>query len=135
MLEQQVSDLAISSAAAAVVVANDAAATVGSFSGEVWAPLGVGAIGAAILGALAEREDAVGAALRLVGRAVDVLVRGGISLTWTVLKTVVSASVGAVTGLIVGAITGPGPMLNALGESAKDKMVAKPEPAEPASEA
>ena len=135
MLEQQVSDLAISSAAGAVVVANDAAATVGSFSGEVWAPLGVGAIGAAILGALAEREDAVGAALRLVGRAVDVLVRGGISLTWTVLKTVVSASVGAVTGLIVGAITGPGPMLNALGESAKDKMVPKPEPAEPASEA
>ena len=43
--------------------------------------------------------------------------------------------VGAVTGLIVGTITGPGPMLNALGESAKDKMVAKPEPAEPASEA
>ena len=53
-------ELANSATGLASGAANDAITTAGSFSGEVWTPLGLGVIGAVALGAVAEREDVVG---------------------------------------------------------------------------
>jgi hypothetical protein len=119
-------DLANSATGLASGAANDAITTAGSFSGEVWTPLGLGVIGAVALGAVAEREDVVGTALRLIGRVVDVLVVGGLTLTFSLLKTIISSLAGLVTGAIVGAFVGPGPVLGVLSQTAtqgvKDKF-------------
>jgi hypothetical protein len=61
-LTSSATELANSATGLASGAANDAITTAGSFSGEVWTPLGVGVIGAVALGAVAEREDAVGTA-------------------------------------------------------------------------
>ena len=85
-----------------------------------------------MLGAIADREDVLGSVLRFVGRVVDVLVGGGIKLSFGLVKALVSSSVGAITGTLVGAIVGPGPMLGALSQTAKDKVAPKlAEPAAP----
>ena len=69
-------------------------------------------------------------ALRLVGRVVDVLVVGGLTLTVGLIKTIISSLAGIVTGAVVGAFVGPGPVLGALSQSAtqgvKDKFAAAP---------
>ena len=69
-------------------------------------------------------------ALRLIGRAVDVLVVGGLTLTFSLLKTIISSLAGLVTGAIVGAFVGPGPVLGVLSQTAtqgvKDKFASAP---------
>ena len=69
-------------------------------------------------------------ALRLVGRVVDVLVVGGLTLTVGLIKTIISSLAGIVTGAVVGAFVGPGPVLGALSQTAtqgvKDKFAAAP---------
>ena len=69
-------------------------------------------------------------ALRLIGRAVDVLVVGGLTLTFKLLKTIISSLAGLVTGAIVGAFVGPGPVLGVLSQTAtqgvKDKFASAP---------
>ena len=61
-LSSGATELAGNAAGLASSAATDAITTAGSFSGEVWTPLGLGVIGAAALGAAAEREDVVGTA-------------------------------------------------------------------------
>lgn len=113
--------MATQAAGLANAAATDAVTTVGAFSGEVWAPLLSGAVGAAALGALADRDDFLGAAVRLVGRVVDVLVRGGFSLSFGLISAVVKALVGTITGAVVGAFVGPGPVLSAAFRGQEDE--------------
>ena len=69
-------------------------------------------------------------ALRLIGRVVDVLVVGGLTVTVSLIKTIISSLAGIVTGAVVGAFVGPGPVLGALSQTAtqgvKDKFAAAP---------
>ena len=69
-------------------------------------------------------------ALRLIGRVVDVLVVGGLTLTFNLLKKIISSLAGLVTGAIVGAFVGPGPVLGVLSQTAtqgvKDKFAPVP---------
>ena len=54
------------------------------------------------------------------------LVVGGLTLSFSLLKTVISSLTGLVTGAIVGALVGPGPVLGVLSQTAtqgvKDKF-------------
>ena len=61
------------------------------------------------------------------------LVVGGLTLTFKLLKTIISSLAGLVTGAIVGAFVGPGPVLGVLSQTAtqgvKDKFASSEPPA------
>ena len=118
-LAAQLAALASGALTTADGAASQAISTVGLTSGEVWVPLGCGALAALLVGAAADAENFAGATLRLLGRVVDGLVGTTLGVSAGVVRLAYQVSFGALAGALVGIVVGPERVLGPLSDEPK----------------
>lgn len=118
------SELATSAGPVLESASSDALNALGATSGELWAPLVCGLFGALSLGTLAERDDALGAAVCTLGEITDFFAT---AVALPTVKAAVSVSTGAVVGLFVGAFVGPLNLISAVNDITRRSIQEKVE--------
>ena len=129
-LAAQLAALASGALTTADGAASQAISTVGLTSGEVWVPLGCGALAALLVGAAADAENFAGATLRLLGRVVDGLVGTTLGVSAGVVRLAYQVSFGALAGALVGIVVGPERVLGPLSDEPKSADAKAPAPAD-----